>query len=161
MIEEDKNSIDEAIENLISIYPMLSKSLGKSIRNKTNQTPGSLFLLGVLAHHGILSMTEIGCHLSIPKPHVTNLIDKLISEELVERLDDPTDRRIVKVRITQKGVEEFNSVKLEVTQNLRQKLQLLEADKIQTLSEASGRVKDILRVLALMQQPSSVVFACK
>jgi DNA-binding MarR family transcriptional regulator len=161
MIEEDKNSIDETIENLISIYPMLSKSLGKSIRNKTNQTPGSLFLLGVLAHHGILSMTEIGCHLSIPKPHVTSLIDKLISENLVERLDDPTDRRIVKIKITEKGIEEFNSVKLEVTQNLRQKLQLLEADKIQILSEASGHVKDILRLLVITQHPSSIGCASK
>jgi len=155
MIEEDKVSIDAVIEDLMSIFPLLSKSFKKAIRHKTNHTPGSLFALGILSNHGVLSMSELGCHLAAPKPHVTNMIDKLIADDLVERLDDPTDRRIVKIRITEKGLEEFNAIKLEISQGFRQKLELLDTDKLQKLSEASSLVKDNLRWIVMEQQPAS------
>jgi DNA-binding MarR family transcriptional regulator len=154
MNDENKNSVDLVIENLISIFPLLTKSFKKSIRDKTNHTPGSLFALGALSHHQILSMSELGGHLLIPKPNVTSLIDKLIAENFVERLYDSNDRRIIKIRITEKGIEEFNSVKLEITQRFRQKLQSLEADKLNTLTEASSLVRNILTWILIDQQPS-------
>ena len=144
MIENNKISIDSVIENLISIHPLLSKSFSRSIRSKTNLNPGSLYVLGLLTRHEILSMSEIGCRLSMPKPHITSLVDKLIAEEMVERLYDPNDRRIVNIRITAKGITDFNAIKFEISQELRLKLETLEVDKLKTLSIASQQVKDIL-----------------
>ena len=144
MIEKDTLSIDSVIENLISIHPLLSKSFTRSIRSKTNLNPGSLYVLGALTRHGMLSMSEIGCKLSMPKPHVTGLVDKLISENLVERLYDPKDRRIVNVHITEKGVADFYAIKLEISQELRQKLQKLDTETLQVLSESTQHVKEIL-----------------
>src|ERR1035437_8774942 len=137
-------SIDKIIENLIYLHPLLSKSLTRSIRTKTSLNPGSLYILGILSKHEILSMSEIGCKLSMPKPHVTAQVDKLIAEEMVERLFDPNDRRIINIRITEKGITDFNAIKFEISQELRLKLELLEADKLKTLSIASQQVKDIL-----------------
>jgi len=148
MIENDTLSIDSAIENLISIHPLLSKSFTKSIRSKTNLNLGSLYVLGVLTRNGMLSMTEIGCKLSMPKPHITGLVDKLIAENLVERLYDPKDRRIVNVHITEKGASDFNAIKLEISQELRQKLEKLDATTLQILAESSRHVKDILITIA-------------
>ena len=151
MIEYDKISIDSVIENLISIHPLLSKSFTKSIRSKTNLNPGSLYVLGILARHGMQSMSEIGCKLSMPKSHTTGLVDKLIAENLVERLFDPKDRRIVNVQITKKGFEDFNTIKLEISQELRLKLQMLDAETLHTLSIASKQVKDILITIGVEQ----------
>ena len=159
MIENDTLSIDSAIENLISIHPLLSKSFTRSIRSKTNLNPGSLYVLGVLTRHGMLSMSEIGCKLSMPKPHVTGLVDKLIAENLVERLYDPKDRRIVNVHITEKGEADFYAIKLEISQELRQKLQKLDAETLQTLSIASKQVKDIL-INFVVDQPETSSAAC-
>jgi len=161
MIENNKISIDSVIENLISIHPLLSKTFTKSIRTKTNLNPGSLYVLGVLTRHNILSMSEIGCRLSMPKPHVTSLVDKLIAEEMVERLYDPNDRRIVNVRITEKGVTDFNAIKLEISQELRLKLELLDDEKLQTLSLASQQVKDILMTLVVEKSTCNSSTCCK
>lgn len=144
MKEKNKISIDSAIENLISIQPLLSKTFTRSLRAKTNLNPGSLYVLGVLVRHETLSMSEIGCKLSMPKPHITSLVDKLIVEEMVERLYDPNDRRIVNVRITEKGLADFNAIKFEISQELRHDLELLAKDEIEILSLASKQVKDIL-----------------
>lgn len=153
MIENENISIDKVIENLVSIHPLLSKAFTKSIRTKTNLNPGSLYVLGVLTRHDILSMSEIGCRLSMPKPHVTTLIDRLIAEKMVERLFDPKDRRIVNVRITEKGVNDFNAIKLEISQELRIKLEKLDVEKLEILSVASKQVKDIL--MTVLIEPSS------
>jgi len=129
------------------------------MRSKTNLNPGSLFVLGVLCRNGILSMSEIGCKLSMPKPHITGLVDKLVAENLVERLYDPKDRRIVNVHITEKGMLDFNSIKLEISQELRIKLEKLDVETLKTLSLASKQVKDIL-IKHVVNQPDSMITTC-
>jgi len=154
-------SIDTAIENLISIHPLLSKSFTRSIRSKTNLNPGSLYVLGVLSRHGMLSMSEIGCKLAMPKPHITGLVDKLIAENLVERTYDPKDRRIVNVHITEKGAADFNAIKLEISQELRHKLEKLDANTLQILSESSQQVKDILTTIVQNDIHDSATTCCR
>ena len=92
-------------------------------------------------------MSEIGCKLSMPKPHITSLVDKLIVEEMVERLFDPKDRRVVFVQITPKGVKDFNDIKSEISMELRGKLELLEASKLKDFSVAAQLVKDNLMTI--------------
>jgi DNA-binding MarR family transcriptional regulator len=104
-------------------------------------------------------MSEIGCKLSMPKPHVTNLVDKLIAEDMVERLLDPKDRRIVNIRITEKGIADFNAIKLEISQELRIRLEKLSAEKLDILAEASQQIKDILIEMELSYNGSST--CCK
>jgi len=137
-------SIDKIIENLIYLHPLLSKSLTRSIRLKTNLNPGSLYILGMLSKYEMLSMSEIGCKLSMPKPHVTAQVDKLILEEMVERIFDPQDRRIINIRMTEKGKEDFIAIKLEVTKDMRERIQKIEPSKLAVLSDSTQYVRDIL-----------------
>ena len=139
MIEHEKSSIDSIIENLISIHPLLTKSFTRSIRTKTktNLSVGSLYVLALLSRNNVLTMSDIGIKLSMPKPHVTSLVDRLIAEEMVER-------RIVNVKITKKGIEDFNTIKLDISQEMRQSLQLLDHESLTLLSSASKQVKEIL-----------------
>lgn len=146
MSEHENITINSIIENLIAIHPLLTKSFTRSIRTKTKSTlsVGSLYVLAALTRHGMLSMSEIGCKLSMPKPHVTTLVDRLIAEEMVERLYDPKDRRIVNVKITEKGVADFNLIKLDISQEMRRSLELVDREKLELLAIASLQVKDIL-----------------
>ena len=144
MSESDNITIDSVIENLISIYPLLSKSFTRSIRSKTNLNPGSLFILGILDRNGILSMSEIGCKLSMPKPHVTAQVDKLIAENMVERLFDPNDRRIVNIKLTEKGKTDFESIKVQISHEMRQSIETLDENKVKILFESSSQVREIL-----------------
>ena len=137
-------SIDKIIENLIYLHPLLSKSLTRSIRAKTNLNPGSLYILGMLSKNEILSMSEIGCKLSIPKPHVTGQVDKLIAEEMVERLFDPHDRRIINIRMTEKGMEDFKIIKQDLSKDMRERIEKLDKQKLDVLFDSTQQVRDIL-----------------
>ncbi len=159
MSENAQISIDKIVENLISIHPLLSKNFTRAIRSKTNLNPGSLFILGLLKKHTVLSMTEIGCKLSMPKPHVTAQIDKLIAEEMVERLNDPNDRRIINIRLTDNGLKDFESIKLEITEELRHRIEKLSTEKIERLYAASAVAREILT--EIMIEPSTPGNDCK
>jgi DNA-binding MarR family transcriptional regulator len=144
MNEEEVISIDKIIENLFYIHPLLSKSLTRSIRIKSNLNPGTLYILGLLSRFEMLSMSEIGCKLSMPKPYVTIQVDKLIAENMVERLFDPKDRRIINIKLTLKGIEDFKSLKQEIGRELKQRIQTLPDQKIQMMLESSQLVRDLL-----------------
>lgn len=138
------NEIEQIIENLIHIHPMLSKNLNRAIRLKTHLNPGSLFILGLLSRNEKLTMTEIGCKMSMPKPHVTAQIDKLIAEKMVERIFDVTDRRIINIRLTEKGRQDFISIKHDVSQELRTKLSHLDNQQLVNMLDATNTVRTIL-----------------
>ena len=144
MTDNGTISIDRIIENLIYLHPLLSKSLTRSIKTKTNLNPGSLYILGMLSKYQMLSMSEIGCKLSMPKPHVTAQVDKLIAEEMVERLFDPNDRRIINIRMTEKGKEDFKEIKQQVSLDMRERIKKLDIQKLNTLSNSTQVVRDIL-----------------
>ena len=136
--------IDLIAENLITIHPLLYKSISKPLRNQTSITPGGMFVMGSLKRYGMLSMSDIGKCLAMPKPHVTVIVDKLIEEGYVERKSDPKDRRIVNILITEIGLADFETIKQAVSENLKSKLLLLNEDELEILSSATQQVKEIL-----------------
>ena len=139
-----KLKIDIIAENLISIHPLLYKSISKPLRTKTSVTPAGMFVMGRLKRHGMLSMSDIGKYLSMPKPHITVIVDRLIEEGYVERQSDPNDRRIVNILITEKGLRDFEQIKVVVSETLKSKLLLLSEDELEILATASQQVKEIL-----------------
>lgn len=136
--------IDLIAENLMTIHPLLFKSISRPLRHQTSITPGGMFVMGYLKHYGTLSMSDIGKCLSMPKPHITVIVDKLIEEGYVERQSDPADRRIVNILLTEKGTTDFETIKQSVSENLKSKLILLNEDELELLSSATQQVKEIL-----------------
>ncbi|MDD2307156.1 MAG: hypothetical protein PHP53_20805 [Prolixibacteraceae bacterium] len=53
-----KTDIDTIADNLITIHPLLYKSISRPIRSQTTITPGGMSVLGCLKRHNILSMSD-------------------------------------------------------------------------------------------------------
>jgi DNA-binding MarR family transcriptional regulator len=49
------------------------------------------------------TMGEMSTELNIPLSSATRNVDWLVSNNIVERIDDPDDRRVVRVRLTETG----------------------------------------------------------
>ena len=132
------------IDNLIALKPILYKNLFLPNQFKTITTPGSYYALVNLQKSGILSMSEIGKKLCIPKPNVTTIIDKLISDELVIRLPDNDDRRIINIQLTEKGAILLKEIENTIENRLMEKFSTLTESDINTLSDSLIKVNDIL-----------------
>lgn len=52
-----------------------------------------------------LKVSEISRHLGFSPPTITQLINSLEAKQMVERHADPSDRRVVRVKLTKRGKE--------------------------------------------------------
>lgn len=139
-----QSKIEIIADNLMTIHPLLFRNLSKPLRAKSTITPGGMYVLGSLKRNGVLSMSDIGKCLSMPKPHVTVIVDRLVEEGYVERHDDPHDRRIVNILITEKGLKDFEEIKQIVSEDLKERLHSLNAEEQDQLVLSSQNVKDLL-----------------
>ena len=85
-------------------------------------------------------------HLGRGLPSVTSMVDRLVKKGLVERVEDPTDRRVVACRLTAEGseaVERFWQVSRERRLALADALTVEEFEivvpALETLNEALAR----------------------
>src|SRR6185503_1609319 len=61
-----------------------------------------------------LSLGELAGRLSCVKSNMTQLVDRLEAEQLVQRVDDPNDRRSVQAAITEKGSAKYVAGSVEI-----------------------------------------------
>ena len=66
-------------------------------------TMSQLRLMAALYQNGSQTVGELAEELSVRPPTVTGLTDRLIKQDLIERLSDPADRRVVRVDLTNEG----------------------------------------------------------
>jgi len=64
--------------------------------------PQSFILFALLDQDG-QNVKDLASRLSLDSPAITGLLDRLEKENLVERRNDPLDRRALKVYLTEKG----------------------------------------------------------
>ena len=101
----DNNVIDSIIEDIFHVYPLIYKKL---LKVDFGGIEGSLsylhfLIIRMLARTGALPISEIGRRLVIPRPQMTHLIDQLIDLDMVIRLPNTKDRRIINIELTGKG----------------------------------------------------------
>ena len=96
---------EEAFLGLQRTASLLAQSLGRELKGH-DLTPAQYNTLRILRGAGPDALTcgEIGDRLVSPGPDVTRLLDRLEQRGLVERLRDAEDRRVVRARITEKGL---------------------------------------------------------
>jgi len=97
---------EEAFLGLQRTASLLLQSLGRELKGH-DLTPAQYNTLRILRGAGPDALTcgEIGERLVSPGPDVTRLLDRLEQGGLVTRLRDAEDRRIVRARITEKGLD--------------------------------------------------------
>jgi MarR family transcriptional regulator for hemolysin len=62
------------------------------------------------------SMSDLAAHLSLPAPLATRVAEELFARDLVERCGDPSDRRRVLLRATERGRAALDAVHCEAEQ---------------------------------------------
>ncbi len=139
-----EKEVDIIVDNLTHILPMLGKIFMRGVKNKTNYSPQMIHVMGALSHHGKLTMSGLGNHLSMAKPQVTTLVEKLVDDGLVERFNDVNDRRIVYIELTKKGFEKLAEIKSMTTESLRNSLEELDEKTLGKLKKGSTLMTNVL-----------------
>lgn len=89
-------------ENLRRVCYKIKKK-GREILNDVEITPPQFEALQHLIYEERLTIGELSSRMYLACSTVTDLLDRMERNELVRRVKDETDRRIVRVEVLQKG----------------------------------------------------------
>jgi len=104
---------------------------------------GMLFLLH---HHKAASVKQTADFLGISKSAATQLMEPLVAKSLVSRVNDPRDRRIARLSLTESGeliVKELLKHKLD---DLRSAITALDHEDIERLYQISQKMAALAHV---------------
>ena len=101
-------------EEVASLIPKLVRGMFKrqtDVLGKGKITVPQYTCMDLLKSKGSAIMKEIASELNISLPAATGLVDRLFLTGFVKRAYDPSDRRIVKITLTEKGKHVVAEVK--------------------------------------------------
>ncbi len=103
-------------------------------------------ILAILQHSETPpTMGELSAQLGIPLSSVTRIVDGLVRAKFAERLDDPNDRRVVRLRMTPRG-EQFIEAGIDfLRQRIQQLLEHFTADEQAQLLRLTTKLIDSLQ----------------
>ncbi len=134
---------EEAYLNILRTADVLSNEVA-AVLKPAGLTLTQYNVLRILrgAHPDWLTCSQISERLISKDPDVTRLIDRLKSRDLISNQRHETDRRVVTVRITEKGLRILKDLDEPILNLHRRQLGRIAADDLQRLIALLELVRD-------------------
>lgn len=140
--------LEAIVQNFLSIMPLFKKKLvnhnhdSDCIHSKFNHS--HFQIMAVLKKEGMLPISEIGKKLLISTPNMTKLLNRLIDEEMIERIPSKNDRRIINIILTKQGNDYINKQFKHVQDSLKERFSTLSDDQLVKLDTSLNDLKEVL-----------------
>lgn len=142
-----KDQILERIAfDMFTLAPLFQKKLFKPEDDGSHCgiTRTHFHALFILEEYGTLPVSDIGKKLMVSKPNMTPIIDRLISEGLVERLPHKTDRRVINIALNDRGRQFIIQNKRMIKDKLKARLSSLSEEDLDVLLQSLENMRDII-----------------
>lgn len=142
----DEKNLTKLSEDFFLLMMLLHKKIIKleDFMKNTVVPPSHVKVVFYLAQNGPSSVSSIARDLCISKPNMTPIIDKLLECGYVNRYEDPKDRRVIRIEITEKAHEVFEIKKDLMKSFLKEKLSVLPDEDLISLSGAISEFKRVM-----------------
>ncbi|MCA0986261.1 MarR family winged helix-turn-helix transcriptional regulator [Guptibacillus algicola] len=91
------------IEKSLRMVAGIIKQHGRELLGEFSLTPPQFLALQWLSDNGDLTIGELSNKMYLACSTTTDLVDRMEKTELVKRVKDPHDRRVVRIHILEKG----------------------------------------------------------
>lgn len=103
----------------------------------TGLTPTSVAALATIERHGPMTPSEIAAIERVKRPTVTRTLGCLEREGLINRTQDPADRRSALVQVNGAGRERLRRLRSRKNAYLARRMRDLSAEEVETLERAA------------------------
>jgi DNA-binding MarR family transcriptional regulator len=131
-----KPEVDQILEATLYLYTE-SRRLTKELARSVELTGPQLTVLKMLEGVGDLSLSELSERIRAQNSTVTGIIDRMEQAGLVARVRSTEDRRVIKIKLTERGARIARTIAVEPMEVFRGALEGL----------SPGEVRDLLRIL--------------
>jgi len=130
-------SYTKTAEMIFDLMPLLDNKFIRPIAHqfRTIITPMQIHIMCILVK-GKATMTELSNEMAMSKQQMTPIIDKLVSENFVQRDYDNIDRRMIWISLTSSGLAMLEKVKEKALTLLENQLKCLDQNDLLCLNNA-------------------------
>lgn len=139
--EAVRPEVDQIVETMIYLYTE-SRRLTKGMAREVGLTGPQLTVLKLLETFQNLSLSSLSERIRAQNSTVTGIIDRMEREGLVGRERSTSDRRVVYIKLTEKGAKLAREIRVEPLEIFRSAL----------ISLSQGDLRDLLRILMKLQK---------
>ncbi|QKG84056.1 winged helix-turn-helix transcriptional regulator [Kroppenstedtia pulmonis] len=137
----DKELVIE-LERIVREISVIVKRKGRDILNDFPITPPQFTALVWLQEEGDMTIGELSQKMYLACSTMTDLVDRMEKNDVVERVRDTRDRRVVRIHLLDKGVA--------LIQDVMKARQAYLSEVMSHFSE--DEIKEILKHLSLLHQ---------
>jgi len=101
-------------------------------------------VLGIVTHEPGMATSDLGHRLGVSAPTASGLVERLTAKGLLTRTDDPTDRRIHRLSLTDAGREVVDGMDTVLERFIDTVLPLISLEDLQEIRHASQILSDLL-----------------
>lgn len=150
--------MNRMLDDVYLIFPLFHRTLMRPEGLSHNPMSSEFKVLMILHKKNSLPTSKVGRWLGISKPNMTAVIDKLITDGYVKRDQNPEDRRVVDISITEKGRRYITNSKEEARESVRKRLSTMSEDDISTLYTSLENIRVILMKLDGLNEDNPMPF---
>ncbi len=144
-LSEEHEAAVADMEAQIGLLVRRARLYGRSVTTALDPSldPAAYGILLRLSSVGAERTTDLAAFLGIGKPTTSRQLTQLVALGLVERTDDPIDRRASLVRLTAEGRERFSVQRDQRRGLMRDRLAEWDVEDVRTLARLLGRFNDV------------------
>ncbi len=143
-----KPEIDAIFEAIVYLSTE-SRRITKELARRADLTGPQLTVLKMLEGVGDLSLSDLSERIRAQNSTVTGIIDRMEREGLVVRARSTEDRRVIKIRLTERGAKIARDIAVEPMEIFRSALDSLTPaemrDLLRILTKIARRVQSIVK----------------
>ncbi len=95
-----------------------------------------IYTLMYLYHEGEVRISDIGVLMDVGKAAASQLVERLVQQDLVQRIEDTSDRRAKKIRLQPKSLRLIEKGLAVQRQQMEQIMHQLSPEQMQTVDRA-------------------------
>lgn len=133
---------------LLACSTEIEQAIRQQLRKRFDTTLSRFDYMAQLQRHPQgMRMSELSACLMVTGGNVTGLTDQLVQDGSVERVEDPSDRRVWRVRLTRDGRRRFEQMAAEHEGWLRGLFQAMPAADKRALFQLLGQLRQHLQAM--------------
>lgn len=144
---------EDGVQGLFEVFTVSQHLILNAMDyHQLHVTKYQFYLMMTLARKESLTMSQAAACIGCSKEQATRLVAALVEEEYVERIHSKENRKLVIIRLTQKGAELMCCKKDEVREKLRKNLDSLSDGERELFFQSMGTFTSILKKLETYQE---------
>ena len=150
MMTEEKD-VKEYLENIATIEKDMRyisgiiKQKGREILSNYTMTPPQFAALQWLFEEGDMTIGELSNKMFLAFSTTTDLVDRMEKNQLVQRVKDPNDRRVVRIHMLEEGKRLIDEVIKKRQGYLQEVLNEYSTEDIEELKKNFMRLHQVMR----------------